>query len=241
MKIMLLIRSSIVLCCALSMAACGMLSNEKEFAYLNTRMTQPLQMPEGLQAPQGSQPVLVPQINVDTIDLTNDLMEPPQIVKSVDLAELDDDKPKKAAPDKAPSTSQTEPARVALLSNPSRTPDGKSILLVDGTFDAVWPLVEPALKELGFTIDDSSRGAQVYTISKELITVRVDDDPVHPGDEKPPIKEEYQIHLKQVDEKTQITVHNKFGELEGSGLSEHLLLQIKEILANPEQQSQDDG
>ena len=85
---------------------------------------------------------------------------------------------------------------------------------------------------MGFTIDDSSRGGQFYTISKELVTVNIEEQ-VHPGDEKPPLKEEYQIHLKQMDEKTRITVHNKFGELEGSGLSDHLLLQIMEILKNP--------
>jgi uncharacterized lipoprotein len=113
------------------------------------------------------------------------------------------------------------------------------MLLVDGNFDMVWPVVGPALQELGFTIDDSSRGNQMYMISKELITVNIDDKPVHPGDEKPPVILEYQIHMKEVDKKTQITVHNKDGVLEGSGLTDHLLLQIREILANPGQKSRD--
>lgn len=236
---MLYIRLVFVLLLALMPAACGMFSTSKEFAHLNAKMTQPLQMPEGLSAPQSNQAVLVPQVHVDTIDLTNDLEEPPQIVKSVDLAELDsEEKTTESAPQSQQAPPQTEPTQVALASAPTRTPEGDSVLMVDADFDTVWPRVEPALKELGFTIDDSSRGAQVYTISKELVDINI--DPVHPGDEKPPVKQEYQIHLKQVNDKTQIAVHNKYGELEASGISEHLLLQIGEILGNPEQ-GQDDG
>ncbi|WP_455207681.1 outer membrane protein assembly factor BamC [Kaarinaea lacus] len=240
---MLSIRFIVVLSLSVCLVACGMLKNEKEYAYLNAKSSRQLQMPEGLIAPHGSQPLLVPEVHVDTIDLTNDLLEPPQIVKSVDLAELDDESTKKGAESKTKSgkEKETESSQVALLSIHTRTEEGDSMLLVDGDFNTVWPMVAPALKELGFTIDDSSRGSQIYTISKELITVNIDTEPVHPGDEKPAIKEEYQIHLKEMDEKTQITVHNKYGELEGSGLSDHLLLQIKELLAKPGQKSQDDG
>jgi uncharacterized lipoprotein len=228
MRTMLSIRVVVILLLTVVLAACGIFSNSKEFAYFNAKMSSPLQMPEGLSVPQGNQPVFLPQVQVDTIDLTNDLVEPPQIVRSVDLTELDaEQKTQEAEPQ------QPEPTRVALLSKQTRTPEGDSVLLVDAEFETVWPLVAPALKELGFTIDDSSRGAQVYTISKELATVNI--DPVHPGDEKPAVKQEYQIHMKQVGEKTQIAVHNKYGELEASGISDHLLLQIGEILANPEE------
>jgi uncharacterized lipoprotein len=228
MRTMLSIRVVVILLLTVVLAACGIFINSKEFAYFNAKMSSPLQMPEGLSVPQGNQPVFLPQVQVDTIDLTNDLVEPPQIVRSVDLTELDaEQKTQEAEPQ------QPEPTRVALLSKQTRTPEGDSVLLVDAEFETVWPLVAPALKELGFTIDDSSRGAQVYTISKELATVNI--DPVHPGDEKPAVKQEYQIHMKQVGEKTQIAVHNKYGELEASGISDHLLLQIGEILANPEE------
>lgn len=228
MRTMLSIRVVIILLLTVVLAACGIFSNSKEFAYFNAKTSSPLQMPEGLSVPQGNQPVFLPQVQVDTIDLTNDLVEPPQIVRSVDLTELDAEQKTQAA-----EPQQPDPTRVALLSKQTRTPEGDSVLLVDAEFDTVWPLVAPALKELGFTIDDSSRGAQVYTISKELATVTI--DPVHPGDEKPAVKQEYQIHMKQVGEKTQIAVHNKYGELEASGISDHLLLQIGEILANPEE------
>jgi uncharacterized lipoprotein len=235
---MLLIRVIVLILLSISLAACGVFNNKNEYAYLNAQSSRPLQMPEGLHAPQGSQPMFVPGVHVDTIDLTNDLVEPPQIVKSVDLSELDTDQSRKqpqaeSGPEKSGSTT------VALKSTQTKTPEGTSMLLVDGNFDMVWPVVGPALQEMGFTIDDSSRGNQMYTISKELITVNVDDKPVHPGDEKPPVILEYQIHMKEVDEKTQITVHNKDGVLEGSGLTDHLLLQIREILANPGQKSQD--
>lgn len=234
---MLFIRFVLMLLITAVLVACGAFNN-KEYAYLNAKMTKPLQMPNGLTAPQGNQVVLVPNVHVDTVDLTNDLVEPPQIVKSVDLAELDTEKQKPAAESQSQQSQKTEPAQVALLSTQISTPEGDSVLQVDGKFDVVWPAVAPALKELGFTIDDSSRGAQIYTISKEVVSVNI--EPVHPADEKPPIKQEYQIHLKQVDDKTQITVHNKYGELEASGLTNHLLLQLQEILANPVQQSQSD-
>ncbi|HEY5603181.1 MAG TPA: outer membrane protein assembly factor BamC [Gammaproteobacteria bacterium] len=215
------------------LAACGLFNNKNEYAYLNATTSRQLQMPDGLSIPRGNQPMLIPDVQVDTLDLTNDLVEPPQIVRSVDLAELDADPSRQKAETKTNPAETTEPVRVALASTPTRTPEGRSMLLVDGDFDTVWPLVGPALTELGFTIDDSSRGSQIYTVSKELITVEIDTKPVHPGDEEPPVKEEYQIHLQQRDAKIEITVHNKYGVLEGSGLSDHLLLQIREILANP--------
>jgi len=48
---------------------------------------------------------------------------------------------------------------------------------------------------------------------------------------------EYQIHVKSQGEKTEITVHNKLGQIEGSGLADHLLLQIKELMENPKKAS----
>jgi len=216
--------------------ACGSTGNNKEYEYLNARISKPLVMPDGLSPPRGTQVVLVPNVPVDTVDLTDDLVLPPQIVKSVDLAELESAKSKSASASRPQTAKGSEPVPVALLSKQTTTPDGDSMLLVDGKFDDVWPAVAPAVKELGFTIDDASRGAQIYTITKEVITVNI--EPVHPGDEKPPTMQEYQLHLKQAGDKTQITVHNKYGELERSGLSDHLLLQIQEILANPVKQSE---
>jgi uncharacterized lipoprotein len=232
---MLFSRLIVVLFLSLTLGACGMFRNNKEYAYLNAQSTKALEIPEGMIEPKSPQPLEVPDIKVNTIDLTNDLVEPPVIVRSVDLSELGDETSKtdssaEASKDQTQATEQ--PALVALTSRQQVTPEGDSILLVDAGFDQVWPAVSPALVELGFTIDDSSRGGQFYTISKELVSVNIEEE-VHPGDEKPPLKEEYQIHLKQVDEKTQITVHNKYGELERSGLSDHLLLQIQEILGNP--------
>ncbi|MGD8570665.1 MAG: outer membrane protein assembly factor BamC, partial [Gammaproteobacteria bacterium] len=130
-------------------------------------------------------------------------------------------------------TTETGKPIEGVTSRLTRNADGDSLLLVDAGFDKVWPLLEPALKELGFTIDDSSRGAQVITVSKVLPTVRFDEQAPHPADEEPEVKEEYQIHLETADDKTRVTVHNKFGTLESSGLSEHLLLQISEIIKNP--------
>jgi len=233
---MFLTRFIIVLLLGLALTACNMFRSNKEFAHLNAESTKALEIPDDLIAPKSTQPLEVPDIKVDTIDLTSDLIEPPLIVKSVDLSELDEDNAKidsSAKESEVQAQAAEEQTLLALISRQERTPEGDSILLVDANFDQVWPAVGPALEELGFTIDDKSRGGRFYTISKELISVNIDDTPEHPGDEKPPLKEEYQIQLKQVDEKTQITVHNKYGELEGSGLSDHLLLQIMELLENP--------
>lgn len=231
---MSLFRIFIVFLLVSLLTACNMFRSNKEYAYLNAESTKSLEIPEGLSAPKSTQPLEVPDIKVDTIDLTNDLVQPPLVDKSVDLSVIEDNEAKKESSSPVTTDEKTvkeQPLRVALVARPQRTPEGDSILLVDADIDTVWPAVAPALEELGFTIDDASRGGQIYTISKELTTVNI--EPVHPGDEKPPLKEEYQIHLKQVDEKTRISVHNKYGELEGSGLSDHLLLQIEGILENP--------
>jgi len=241
---MFLTRFIVVMLLIMALTACGMFRSNKEFAHLNAESTKALDIPDGLITPRGTQSLEVPDIKVDTIDLTSDLVEPPVIIKSVDLSELDEDA---AKADSSAGASGDQPLAteektlVALTSRQQRTPEGDSILLVDADMDQVWLAVRPALEELGFTIDDSSRGGQFYSISKELITVKVDDEPEHPGDEKPALKEEYQIHLNPRDEHTQITVHNKYGELEGSGLSDHLLLQIKEIMANPAKKTGNDN
>ncbi len=232
-------RIIVVFLLGLVLTACSMFKSNKEFAHHNAESTRPLEIPDGLIAPRSTQPLEVPDIKVDTLDLTSDLVEPPTIIKSVDLSELDADSGKIAGEAGPQAPVAEEKTLLAFTSREEKTPEGDSVLLVDGGFDQVWPAVGPALEELGYTLDDSSRGGQFYTISKELISVNIEEQ-VHPGDEKPPLKEEYQIHLKQVDEKTRITVHNKYGEMEGSGLSDHLLLQIKGLLENPAKNTSND-
>ena len=95
---MLFIRILVVLSLGLMLAACGLFRSNKEFAHLNAESTKALEIPEGLTVPRSTQPLRVPDIKVDTIDLTSDLVEPPIIVKSVDLSELDEDSAKTAEP-----------------------------------------------------------------------------------------------------------------------------------------------
>ena len=235
---MSLIRCVVVLCLVGSISACGLFGGKDEQAYKNAPSEKPLEIPEGLNKPEGIQRLDIPSAGTETSADPEELEKPPKIVKSVDLAELEAEDTSTA---KESKTAQAETPPKGVSSVLTHNEDGASLLLVDAGFERVWPLVGPALEELGFTIDDSSKGAQIYTISKKLPVVKFEDKPTHPGDEEPDVKEEYQIHLNSDEDKTRIAVHNKFGTLESSGLSEHLLLQLKEIIANPKAKNQTGG
>jgi uncharacterized lipoprotein len=240
---MMYTRFVVVSCLIVLLAGCGLFRGKDEYAYRNAKSEKPLQIPQGLHAPPETSQYEIPPGANDGPDADPEgLEQPPQIVKSVDLSEAqlaqEAAKNKAGTEQGAAGTAKTSATKAGepiegVTSRLTRNADGDSVLLVDADFDRVWPLLEPALKELGFTIDDSSRGAQVITVSKVLPTVRFEEQAPHPADEEPEVKEEYQIHLETADDKTRVTVHNKFGTLESSGLSEHLLLQISEIIKNP--------
>jgi uncharacterized lipoprotein len=222
---------------------CGMFSDKDEYAYRNAKSIKTIEMPPGLVMANASDQLSIPEQSTTTSSSEKELEIPPAIITSVDLKELDDNRASKPVADKNKAekgaknsldtaeviTNKTTPPKIIVTKNG----DGDSMLLAEGNFDFVWPLVKPALVELGFNIDDNSRGNQLYSISKNLPTFDAFDKTPHPGDEKPEVKEEYQIHVKPADGKTQITVHNKLGQLDGSGLADHLLLQIKEIIEKP--------
>lgn len=208
------------------------ISDEQKHAYRKAESIKPVDMPPGLNMAQSKESLVIPEQTSTKLASVDELELPPKIVDSVSLDILDDEaaKPENKASEKQ-IQAKVKPVSVSV----TRDNNGDSMLLVDGAFDRVWPLVKPALIELGFTIDDSSRGSEMYVISKELPEVRMTDEPIHPGDEEEPVKEEYQIHVKPSGDQTRITVHNKLGQLEGSGLAEHLLLQIKQLMENPKQ------
>lgn len=209
--------------------ACS-ISEEQKHAYRNAESIKPISMPSGLELAQSRESLAIPEQTKTKLASVDELEIPPRIVDSVSLDILDDEtaKAEKTASEK-PVQASLKPVSVSV----TRDDKGDSMLLVDGKFDQVWPLVKPALIELGFKIDDSSRGSEMYVISKELKEVRPFDEPIHPGDQEEPVKEEYQIHVKPSGEQTRITVHNKLGQLEGSGLADHLLLQMKQVMENP--------
>ena len=223
------------------------MSEEKKHAYRNAESIKPIEMPPGLEMTRSKESLEIPEQTATKLASVDELERPPKIIESVDLKMLDDDNPKPADNKKEPekespvssddaaenSVAKRESIRGSLSISVTKNTDGDSLLIVDRDFEHVWPQVKPALIELGFKIDDASQGGQLYAISKELPTLNLSGKPVHPGDEKPEVKEEYQIHVKPVGEKTEITVHNVLGQVEGSGLADHLLLQIKEIMENP--------
>lgn len=148
-----------------------------------------------------------------------------------------DNKPDKAAGTVASTSDapkepgeQTPRETLVLEAETTATPEGTKILIVKADFEKAWPVVGNALLALGFNIEDSSKGSGVYSIEKVLPVVEFEKKNPHPGDETEDIKEEFQIHLKEIDNSTQLTVHNKYGKLEGSGLADHLLLQIKNVI-----------
>jgi len=232
----------------ISIAGCGATLEEKQ-AYRNAKTMKRIEIPPGLTMPRGEESLEIPEQTATEIATVDELEKPPRIISSVDLKLLDDnsakatDTKKSAQENKeklsSDNQSNDDVASLPPLAGPlkiqlSKNDNDDKLLEVDAEFDQVWPRVKPALIELGFNIDDASRGNEVYAISKELPTLNVFDKPVHPGDEKPEVKEEYQIHVNPSDGQTHITVHNKLGQLEGSGLAEHLLLQIKQLMENPE-------
>ena len=215
--------------------ACGM-TEEQKHAYRNAESIKPIEMPPGLNMTRSKESLVIPEQKETELASVDELEKPPRIIANVSLDQLDDEP---SGANESEKSKQTQPKIKAVSVTATRNDKGDSILLVNDVFDKVWPLVKPALLEMGFTIDDSSRGTEMYVISKELPTLNVLDQPVQPGDEEPEVKEEFQIHVKPKGDQTQITVHNKLGQLEGSGLADHLLLQIKEIMENPKDESSD--
>ena len=214
---------------------CSLFSGNDPYAYRHAKTGKPLVIPDGLVKPPDNPENDVPQSTQKTIGKIEELEQPPEIINEVDLSELQmSNLAKKSTDSKTTNKQQSSPAQ-ALSIKMLKDSEGDSMLNVKQKFDIVWPLVKPALEELGFNIDDASRGRELYAISRVLPNLNADIDgkPVHPADKKPDVKEEYQIHVKEMGENTFLTVHNKFGQPDGSGLAEHLLLQIKELLENP--------
>ena len=236
---------------------CGSTSEKQKHAYRNAPSIKPIEMPAGLELAHSQESLEIPMQVAKEIAPVDELEKPPRIIESVDLSILDDNNAKpstnsekdskvKSASDKVDDEADGNGKEQKITNGPLKIADGKnedgdSILVVESDFDQVWPRVKPALIELGFTIDDASRGGQLYEISKLLPTLNVLDKPVHPGDVEPDVKEEYQIHVKSAGEKTEIMVRNKFGQVEGSGLADHLLLQIKELMENPKKAPEDNS
>jgi len=216
-----------------AMSGCGLFSGSDPYAYRHSKTGKPLVIPEGLVQPPNNPENDIPQPTQESTASIEELEQPPQIVSEVDLSELQKSNLAKKSTD-SEATKELKPQQ-ALSVTLLKDSDGDSMLNVKQKFDIVWPLVKPALEELGFNIDDASRGRELYAISKVLpeLNADIDGKPIHPADKKPDVKEEYQIHVKEMGENTFLTVHNKFGQPDGSGLAEHLLLQIKDILENP--------
>lgn len=217
---------------AVSTSGCGLFSSNDPYAYRDAKSGKPLEIPEGFAKPPVTQQEVLPEKEPASTIPPEELEIPPQIIKGADLAELDL-KEKSVTASSQDQVKENQAAKPALAITATKNANGESLLIVDAEFDKVWSRVKPALEELGFTIDDEARGNEMYAISKVMPAYEFREQPVHPADEKPEVREEFQIHVKPSDGKTRITVHNKFGQIDGSGLADHLLLQIKELMENP--------
>jgi len=218
-----------------TITGCGLFDSQDQYVYRHTTAVKPLEAPSGLTIPADNQQNDVPASSITPTESIEDLERPPDIVSEVDLKELQamDKSTKSAKLDKSNGAAAAPTPALSMAF--TKNTEGESVLEVKQKFDIVWPEVKPALEELGFNIDDASRGRELYAISRVLpeLNFDIDNKPIHPGDKKPEVKEEFQIMVKEMGDSTHITVHNKFGQPEGSGLADHLLLQIKEVMENP--------
>ncbi|NOZ52547.1 MAG: outer membrane protein assembly factor BamC [Gammaproteobacteria bacterium] len=210
----------------LLLSACGLLGTSDPYSYKTTKSVDAITVPQHLKRPEGEHTLIIPDAKTDVEGLI-DLELPPEIVTLSDIEKKVEAENTEKPPESPALTRQT------LMSRATKDIDGNSLLIVEADMDKVWPNMVPALKELGFDIEDASRGNQVIVIVKELPTLAIEEKKIDPGEERQIVKETYQIHLKALGDETQITVHNKYGKREGSGLADHLLLQIQERIENP--------
>ena len=217
---------------------CSLFSSSKPEPYQLAENTSPLQIPNDLSVPSSQQKLALPDTSGTGLANVRELEFPPQIEVSEKGEEDASKTPEESGhPEddgfKVPKRSASVKVEtVYFVTNMIKNEDGISILKVDGAFLEVWPRVGDAVKELGFDIDDSNVGDQLYSISKLLPTVKFDDKEKLPGEKQDPdVREIYQIHVEEDQLQTDVTVRDKNGKPDASGVASHLLVQIQDLLS----------
>ena len=218
----------VVLLLSVALNACSS-SKEKPPVYLQSEDLAPLKYPDKLRTPKSTPLLAVPPLTHDNGLWGKALEAPPVFAEGADQVDLDE------VPVVAQSKSDTL-AMAKLSSDIKADPEGNQTLIVAADLDEVWPPIDPAVKRLGFDIDDSSRGLLTVTIFREIDELALEPDPDDPTLRSPDaekLREEYQIKLKVDGAQTLLSIHNKDGKLDGSALARHLLVQLQFELAHP--------
>lgn len=101
--------------------------------------------------------------------------------------------------------------------------DGGSALIVEADMDKVWRRTGIALDALGFVIEDRDRVNRIYKVYNELSTNKTEEELKHGKPEPATVREEYRVHLDQVDSNTLISIRDEAGQIDNSEVAVHLL------------------
>lgn len=207
------------------LSACGMFSHHHDRDYLNSKSITPLTVPDGMQAPARSHQFDIPSsaapMEKNTAKLNALEQPPPFDAQAQDSEGLLD-------------SAQSKPDAEALNVREARNTEGYNLLVVEADFDHTWDSVGTALKNMGFQIEDSSRGDGTYSIYQVINRVMDEQEKfLRPRDDKG-LREEYQVHLEDRDNLTRITVRTSAGKVDDSALAKHLLVQLRSELEHPQ-------
>ncbi|WP_455198013.1 outer membrane protein assembly factor BamC [Kaarinaea lacus] len=101
--------------------------------------------------------------------------------------------------------------------------DNGSALVVEADLNKTWRRTGIALDALGFVIEDRDQVNRIYTVYHEMPTGKTEEELQHGKPEPATVKEEYRVHLDQVDSETRISVRNEAGQVDNSDPALHLL------------------
>jgi uncharacterized lipoprotein len=210
------------------MSACGLFKREHDRDYLQSKSITTFNMPDGMQPPPQNHQFDIPSSSVplDQDVAKLDVLEKPP---TFDMTGLDDEG--------LLDTSQKDSDTEALSVREARNTDGYNLLVVEAKFDQAWDTVGNALKQMGFTIEDSDRGEGIYSIYQSINRVMDEEEKfLRPRNDKG-LREQYQIYLEDRENLTRIMVRTSSGKVDDSALAKHLLVQLRYELEHPRSKS----
>ena len=214
-----------VVCCFLF--ACSS-TDEIDKSYMQSPSVKPITMPEGLAAPANKVTLLIPQEDVADNGLAPEKLQIPPSLEQVIKVESGEE-----GKEASEQNEEGQESKPKLTSRVVMQPDGDESLLVDANSDIVWPLVSDAFRYYGYTIEDANQGRLIYTVARVYEKQKTRDDPRQFEYDTSVPKEKYLVYLMAKEEKTDISMRNSEGQIDGSALARQLLIQLKNYLSNP--------
>jgi len=240
-------RSLVVFLIVFGLLACGTTEEESEpfdHPYLHSQTLPQLKIPSNLETPKNNELMPIPDLPDQSSLPVRQLQRPPVIAAVEDSLEKDLAEPKvdTEIEEVFKSVVSTQP----LLSHIKGDEAGRQSLVVEAKMDEVWPRIGPVVQRLGFSVEGKGRGVQTYKIYREVarsdkrpnedIQKLKEDIDVSEAIRSPldtALREEYLIKVTPADDQTIVSVHNKRGDIDGSGLARHLLVQLQYNLEHP--------